>query len=84
MAASNDDEEDDSVDLNLLLPFSIESEAKRLNIDDAIAANVYREPGQLDIQWGDGSKYGIHRRERARESCVRITGPEDAEPGPED
>lgn len=80
MAASNDGQ-DGRIDLSSLLPFSIESDARRLTIKEAIATNVFREPGQLDIQWGDGKKYGLHYRSCDR--CARVVGQEDANPGPE-
>jgi hypothetical protein len=80
MAASNDGQ-GGSVDLSSLIPFSIESDAQRLTIKEAIASNVCRDPGQLDIQWGDGKKYGL--RYRSCDRCVRVVGQEDANPGPE-
>lgn len=57
---------DKSVDLSYLLPFSIDPDARRLSIKEAIAENIYREPGQLDKQWGDGKKYGWRRNSRKK------------------
>lgn len=71
MAIAKDEKDDnESGSLSSLLPFSIQPDARRLTIEEAIAAEVYREPGQLDMQWGDGRKYGFHRRSRG--GCVQI------------
>jgi hypothetical protein len=82
MAASDDGREDEDAGLNSLLPFVIETDARRLTIKEAIAAQVYREPGQLDIQWGDGKKYGLHYR--SRENCVLAYSGDDVHPDPGD
>jgi hypothetical protein len=71
MAIAKDEQDDnESGSLSSLLPYFIQPDERRLTIKEAIAAEVYREPGQLDIQWGDGRKYGFHRRSRG--GCVQI------------
>jgi hypothetical protein len=79
MAASSDEKE--IADLKFLLPLSIEPDARRLSVKEAIAAEIFREPGQLVIQWGDERKYGLCLR--SREGCVRIHNEESTDPEPE-
>jgi hypothetical protein len=69
----------DVVDLSSFLPFSIELDTRRLTIEEAIAEEIYREAGQLDIQWGDWRKYGWRRPGRG--NCVEIIREDDTNTG---
>ena len=75
MAASDPD--DENIDVASFLPFSVQSEARRLTMDEAMAENIFREPGQLDMQWGNGEKYGWRRN--SRRNCVKIVGQDDGD-----
>ena len=46
MAAAKDHQEDESVSLSSLLPFSIQTKPRQLTIEQAIADGIYRKPGQ--------------------------------------
>jgi hypothetical protein len=75
MAASDPDNE--NADIDSLVPFSIQPEARRLTIDEVMAENIYPEPGQLDIQWGDRRKYGWEGTQRC--GGVQIVGQDEAD-----
>lgn len=77
----NNHESPETPGLGSLLPFLIKSNAQRLTIPEAITEGVYREPMQIDIQWGDGKKYNLDRF--TRQNCVRTpadSSPSDTDP----